>query len=258
MESLRYKFDIFKYGFTLAEVLITLVIIGVVAAMTIPTVISKIEERDTVTRVQKAYSTVAQAWAKFQTDNGCTGTVEGCFQPDEFYNSNQNGFHNRFLKYFNCVERIGTGKSLGNVDWLPETTYNLSGSEMDSSYYWYGVSKRAGGSGSSAFFTLADGTIFHIHMPDSSRKSGYVFFDTNGKKGPNRIGKDQFPIGIGAYNNPEYEGIVHPFYNEDSEGSFGLCNIRNNGQCSPDTCTQTNCSPTAYVLKHKKLPPINW
>ena len=250
MKNLRYKFEIFKSGFTLAEVLITLVIIGVVAALTIPTVISKIEERDTVAKVQKVYSTVAQAWEKFQIDNGCTGTFEGCLQ-GESYSYNQDVFHDRFLKYINYTERIKTRTSLSNVDWLPDISYHLNGTPIGD-YYWTGVGKNIGNTSNSAYFTLADGTICHIHMPDSSGKSGFIVFDTNGKKGPNRIGKDQFPIGIGAYNNSEYEGIVHPFWNEDSESNYGLCNIRNNGQCSADNAS----SPTAYVLKNKKLPPI--
>ena len=251
MKKNRYKFKINKNGFTLAEVLITLVIIGVVAAMTIPTVISKIEERDTVAKVQKAYSTVAQAWEKFQVDNGCTGTFEGCFMSNETV-FNQNPFHERFLKYFNYVEWIPTNTSLQNIDWLPDKAYHLNGNVVTE--YFMGVHKNTATSSISSYFTLADGTIFHIHMPDEHKQSGIIFIDTNGKKGPNRIGKDQFPIGIGAYNNPEYEGIVHPYYAEDSSGTQGLCAIRNNGQCSADNAS----SPTAYVLKHKKLPPITW
>jgi len=41
MKKSLHKFKISKNGFTLAEVLITLVIIGVVAAMTIPTAITR-------------------------------------------------------------------------------------------------------------------------------------------------------------------------------------------------------------------------
>jgi len=40
-------------GFTLAEVLITLVIVGVVAALTIPTVINTYVESSTVAKVKK-------------------------------------------------------------------------------------------------------------------------------------------------------------------------------------------------------------
>ena len=45
-----------KLGFTLAEVLITLGIIGIVAAMTIPVLITNYQKKTTATRVKKAYS----------------------------------------------------------------------------------------------------------------------------------------------------------------------------------------------------------
>ena len=49
-------------AFTLAEVLITLGVIGVVAAITMPTLIQKQNEKATVTRLKKAYSTFSQAY----------------------------------------------------------------------------------------------------------------------------------------------------------------------------------------------------
>ncbi len=59
-----------KKGFTLAEVLITLGIIGVVAAMTLPTLITKYKEQETVTRVKKFYSVFSQAYTMAVLDNG--------------------------------------------------------------------------------------------------------------------------------------------------------------------------------------------
>ena len=60
-----------KYlAFTLAEVLITLGIIGVVAAMTIPTLISKTQKKEAVTRLKGAYSQIAQAIRMSEADNG--------------------------------------------------------------------------------------------------------------------------------------------------------------------------------------------
>ena len=51
-----------KSGFTLAEVLITLGIIGVVSAITMPALIQKQNEKATVTRLKKAYSSFSQAY----------------------------------------------------------------------------------------------------------------------------------------------------------------------------------------------------
>lgn len=51
-----------KAAFTLAEVLVTLGIIGVVAAMTMPNLIAKHQEKETVTRLKKAYTIMQQLY----------------------------------------------------------------------------------------------------------------------------------------------------------------------------------------------------
>ena len=59
-----------KFAFTLAEILITLGIIGVVAAMTIPNLIVAKEQRVTLTRLKKTYSDLAQAIRLAEADYG--------------------------------------------------------------------------------------------------------------------------------------------------------------------------------------------
>lgn len=51
-----------KKGFTLSEVLITLLIIGVIASLTIPTIIRNIQQKDTRTKVSKLYADLSQAF----------------------------------------------------------------------------------------------------------------------------------------------------------------------------------------------------
>ena len=57
-------------GFTLAEVLITLVIIGVIAAMTIPTLMNNTNKQEYVSKLKKAYSTLSQATNRIITEEG--------------------------------------------------------------------------------------------------------------------------------------------------------------------------------------------
>ena len=59
-----------RMGFTLAEVLITLGIIGIVASMTIPTLVGKYRKQVVVTRMQKFYSSFNQAIKLSELDNG--------------------------------------------------------------------------------------------------------------------------------------------------------------------------------------------
>ena len=57
-----------KRGFTLAEVLITLGIIGVVAAITIPTVITNYKAARLKSQFLKSYSTIQQVFKRMQDD----------------------------------------------------------------------------------------------------------------------------------------------------------------------------------------------
>ena len=63
-----------KAAFTLAEVLIALAIIGIVAAMTIPTLVAKYQEKVTVTRFKWVYSTLANAFTMAVAENGVPET----------------------------------------------------------------------------------------------------------------------------------------------------------------------------------------
>lgn len=59
-----------KKAFMLAEVLITLGIIGVVAAMTLPAMIQKQQKKEVIVSLQKMYSTLMQAAESYQAANG--------------------------------------------------------------------------------------------------------------------------------------------------------------------------------------------
>ncbi len=61
-----------KKGFTLAEVLITLAIIGVVAALTIPSVIVKTQQQEFKTAAKKAHSVLSQAVQLTEVKDGYT------------------------------------------------------------------------------------------------------------------------------------------------------------------------------------------
>ncbi len=67
-------------GFTLAEVLITLGIIGVVAAMTIPNLITSYNKKITETRLEKFYSIFNQAIRLSVAENGDTDTWDDYWQ----------------------------------------------------------------------------------------------------------------------------------------------------------------------------------
>ena len=84
MKNEIQKIKLYKYGFTLAEVLITLVVIGVIAAMTIPTLINKTQNQEFVSRLKKTYSTLAQVTTQIVADRGAP--INWVTSTDDIYN----------------------------------------------------------------------------------------------------------------------------------------------------------------------------
>ena len=84
-------------AFTLAEVLITLGIIGVVAAMTMPSLIARYQEKELAVKARKAFSVVENAIKLAQTQNGVIGDNSFLFDPSK--TSVQ--VAQNFSKYFN-------------------------------------------------------------------------------------------------------------------------------------------------------------
>lgn len=75
-----------KKAFTLAEVLITLGIIGAVAALTMPMLIGHFEKTTTATKLKKFYSVMAQATDKAMSENGDWSTWDYSLSAKDFFN----------------------------------------------------------------------------------------------------------------------------------------------------------------------------
>ena len=63
-------------GFTLADVLVTLGIIGVVSAMTVPSLMQNHQRKTYVTQLHKVYNEFSQAAVQYQTDNNAVNLKE--------------------------------------------------------------------------------------------------------------------------------------------------------------------------------------
>ena len=73
-----------RKAFTLAEVLITLGIIGIVAAMTIPGLITNIQHRDYSAKLKKFYSTIKQAILSAEDEFGSVSSWDTSLSNKEF------------------------------------------------------------------------------------------------------------------------------------------------------------------------------
>lgn len=101
-----------KKGFTLAEVLITLGIIGVVAAMTLPSVVGNYKKKVTVTRLKKFYSTMQQAIQLSEKDYG---DIAYWMPPQEAVR-NSSEFGKWFDKYLSKSFKILSEKPYSSSD----------------------------------------------------------------------------------------------------------------------------------------------
>ncbi|MBO6087124.1 type II secretion system protein, partial [bacterium] len=116
-----------KSAFTLAEVLITLGVIGVVAAMTLPTLIHNYQKTVYVNQLKKSYSILEQAFQKMMADDGVQklsdtsvwaskgNTTCAYYMTPYTGNSNCKAFVNSLNKY---IKIIGIEKYVDKIPYL--------------------------------------------------------------------------------------------------------------------------------------------
>lgn len=177
------KKNIYK-AFTLAEVLIVMGIVGLVAEMTIPSVVQNINEQTNFSAWKKTYSALSQAWLSIAQENG--GTIGPMFTTTGTDLSNDYG--NKM------AEKLRFAKICqGTASTRPE---NACWHEANKSYT---LSKQSINSNYSTRYSaiLKDGTYLFVgsitnNCPDNNTACLYIAVDVNGAKGPNVQGKDIF------------------------------------------------------------------
>lgn len=167
-------------GFTLAEVLITLGIIGVVAALTMPALITNYQKRNDVLRLKKEYSVLSQVVEMAKKDHGDIPDWDWSLSADDFFNT-------YFVPYLNVLENCHTGTGCWNKD---QVIYAPNGNVYENiKSSDYSKVKLVDGS------TLAlrhDGS--HVH----------IYLDTNGEGRPNTYGHDCYPFTLTYGSLSEY------------------------------------------------------
>lgn len=250
-----------KFAFTLAEVLITLGIIGVVAAITIPTVMSKVQDAQFKTAFKKEFSLVDQATRSIASDNG--GSVVGLFKSTCSTAYDTDNMRLYFQQYFKTVDQCTVLTSCNLTTELGPTNAGACSAKYCeyvqnikmadntiSDQYEVG---RCGTNPQNVLF-LADGTILifgggwgfanlgSVGSTCNGVANGYnnicdsVLIDVNGFKNPNKFGKDIFHIWV--LSNRAAPTIA------ESSGSYFQCD--------------TNSNTTGYGCASKILTGIDY
>ena len=165
-------------AFTLAEVLITLTRIGVIAALTIPNLMHKWKDHEEIARVKEAYSIFNNALKMAIAENG----------PTESWTNSISSTLSQYLKIKEDCEVSGSCLLYGwntNNEKVAYGTWNSYWKKLNGTYSSFSGPNCQGGN---------CGVVLENGM--RARIRGDILVDTNGMKGPNQYGHDVFYFSI--------------------------------------------------------------
>ncbi len=174
-----------KFAFTLAETLVVMGIIGVVAALTIPNLNQSTGDREKVTKLKKVYANLTDAF----------GRATAVYGPiDEWFINLPEGVTANQRLADRMTEFMKISKSCGGdgSGCFPDDDYKTLDDDTDESpMNW----------SEEPMYLLADGTAidFYIYDENCSNSTGqlqnvcgFLYVDIDGVKGSNTLGKDYF------------------------------------------------------------------
>lgn len=185
-------------GFTLAEVLITLGIIGIVAAMTMPSLISDYKNKAIDAQFKRVYSNIYNAMKMIESRDGtlpqCYYTYQGgTSDPLKF--SQCADFYDKITKEMHVI-KICKGNAY-NDDCIPEYqgVNTIKEYEDSASINGCGGYTQSNILNRNWAYIFNDGSILFTYDAVSNNMnnwSGVFAIDVNGKKPPNKWGHDIF------------------------------------------------------------------
>lgn len=217
-----------KLAFTLAEVLSTLGIIGIVAAITIPQLVNNYKAKRLRTQFLKSYSTIQQAFKEMEADDVSTDPTT--------YNTLE--YYKTFMNYLQAPMDCGIGdnkylpcvymRDSSSKDYKPYKTYN---GKTNASMILFDDGQIA----------LQDGTLllFENYAP---RMRVFVSVDLNGYNNkPNRWGYDLFTFQL-IDNQLKAMGDTGTTYTDLST----YCNVNSQDEYNGIACAKKALSDSEY------------
>ena len=203
------------FAFTLAEVLITLTIIGVIAAITIPNLMQSWRKHEKISQIKSAYSILQNAIKMATAEHG---------NPDGWdYSGNGKGIAERYIipyvKYQHICGYESDSRCFDDGSW-----YYLNGVKSDSD----------GGYGATGHYKikLQNGMDLGVFLINNvfPHKVWFVV-DVNGQQGPTQAGNDVFGFILYGDKNKLETGwgwvssfeLPYSYYEESNYN--GACNV---------------------------------
>ncbi|MDD3149750.1 MAG: prepilin-type N-terminal cleavage/methylation domain-containing protein [Candidatus Gastranaerophilales bacterium] len=189
------KLGFIKCGFTLAETLIVIAIIGIIASIVTPMLFGTTSDAELKAKWKKEYSDLSQAIMMIVADNG--GTLAGAFPGD---GAGTEDLKNAFASKLNIIKDCSGTSGYGGTG---------SGASTEGCWHlgansWYDLSGIGKSTNFRAGLILNNGSlmIFGIEKSNCSSvagdytRCGWIAIDVNGFKKPNTRGKDIFSASI--------------------------------------------------------------
>lgn len=199
-------------AFTLAEVLITLGIIGVVAAITIPSLATNYQKKVTAKRLAQTYSILYQALNMAQAEYGdpSTWTVASNVQVDDPAQTRELGriFSDTYLLPYIKKLKNAEITNLSNVGYNNSITSKSGSTLINVSSNYYVVQ-------------LSNGVILFISYDyiNGNATVPLIYVDINGTSNPNMAGRDVFLFSF----RPNINKLVPYAYNRSRDELIRAC-----------------------------------
>lgn len=226
-----------RFAFTLAEVLITLGIIGIVAAITIPTLINNSQKAQYVTSLKKFYSTMNQALQQMANDSGCAGNLvcTGAFDGTDL-----TGYADVHDK---AVRSIAAYLKTTSIGTSPVANY----SALQGPGSWGGTMFTTAVLTNGSFFSaVANGNnCANVIVASAIPACTLIYVDVNGAKGPNQEGRDFFEF----YVLPNATLWPSGGLGTNKDGARSWYGGTGNYHCRPDTGNTIGRSCSGRIIE---------
>ncbi len=174
--------------------------------MTVPSLMQNYQRQSYVTQLHKVYNELSQAAVQYQTARNAVNLKEAGL-------NSQTAAEEFIEKYFKIVQKCGDTQT---PCFEEKSNYKkLSGNQLTA---W---------TSPMTHYVIASGASIGVRYNSSYEMICEIYVDVNGKKGPNIVGRDLFPIFL--YNNGVIDDsgfsadITAPMTRDEREANYSVC-----------------------------------